>query len=470
MAKPTEKEIDELLSRGVGSFIDPEGSFKKKILETPEKVVIKFGVDPTRPDIHLGHAVVLRKLRKFQDMGCKVIFLIGDFTARIGDPTGKDKIRPEMDQKEVEINMQTYLDQVGNILTIDPELFSWIRNSDWFFGITDIAPSEDTAISLDVEDSEHKKMSVPFAPNSFIGKSVLFEKTRMQITHLHNTDNIVAITLRGLLWTLKHVTHARLIERDMFQKRIDDGRELYMHEMLYPVLQGIDSFALARIYTTCDLEIGGTDQTFNMLMGRDVMKANGQPEQAVLACDLLVGTDGKEKMSKSLDNYIAITDTPEDMYGKVMSIPDASIANYFELATFTPLNEIDEIKTKLTDTNLNPKDLKMRLAREIVAIYHGEQKANGAETFFINTFQKKEMPDHIPEHIVTRGTPLVDFLLDKGIIESKSEFARLVTQNAIKIVMGNGEKETIVTDPKMPIVESLVIRIGKHRFIKLVTD
>ena len=259
-------------------FIDPEGKFKEKILrkakgEYEEDIIIKFGVDPTRPDIHLGHAVIFRKLRKFQDLGCKVVFLVGDYTAQIGDPTGRSKIRPEIEQKEVEANMKTYLDQVGKILLTDKNSFSWIRNSDWFTAITDIELPKGDKVKMSIE-KEGKKTDIDFDANSFVGKAVVFEKTRMQPTITGFRGAISVITLKSLLWTLKHITHSRLIERDMFQERIKSGKELFMHEMLYPVLQGIDSFVLSEIYGNCDLEIGGTDQTFNMLIGRDIMKLN----------------------------------------------------------------------------------------------------------------------------------------------------------------------------------------------------
>ena len=220
---------DELFSRGVASFIDPEGLFRKKVEakiagQYPGDIVIKLGVDPTRPDIHIGHAVILRKLRAFQDIGCKVIFLIGDYTSQIGDPTGKSKVRPEISQKEIEANMQTYLDQVGKILKTDDSVFSWIRNSDWFTDVTDIQPSQSSFVRIGV---------TPINPKSFMGKAVLFENSRMQKTHLKaKTINTVSFT--RVLSTLRHITHARLIERDMFRDRINSGSELYMHEMLYP--------------------------------------------------------------------------------------------------------------------------------------------------------------------------------------------------------------------------------------------
>lgn len=450
-------KINDILTRGVGEFIDPDGSFRKKLEQNPEKIVIKFGIDPTRPDIHIGHAVVLHKLRQFQDLGCKVIFLIGDYTAQIGDPTGKSKVRPEIDQQEVEANMKTYLEQVDKILKIDNKVFSWIRNSDWFTAITDIGSPSGQTETINIEGI--KPFSVD--ANSFIGKANIFERTRMQVANIGLTQNISVITLRSFLWTLKHITHSRLIERDMFQERITKNEQLYMHEMMYPVLQGVDSFALAGIYNSCDLEVGGTDQTFNMLVGRDVMKMNNLEPQAVLAFKLLEGLDGKEKMSKSLDNYVGITDEPSNMYGKIMSIPDTSIVNYFELCTFTPLEEVEEIKQKLQDDSVNPKDLKMNLAKQIVSIYHGEKEAESAELDWVTKFEKREVPEKVDE--IKGGDTVMQTLFDSGLFGSNSDVRRLFKEGAIKDLTLDKKIEE-----KDPPTIGHVYKIGKHRFIKIV--
>ena len=451
-----DKDVEELLSRGVGEFIDPGDAFKEKLLkkkkgEYDKDIVIKLGVDPSRPDIHLGHAVILRRLRQFQDLGCKVVFIVGDWTARIGDPTGKSRVRPELEQAEVEHNAQTYIEQVGKILRTEPGVFSWIRNSDWFTNITDLNLPDDYKINMDVT-VEGKTASVPIQPNSFVGKAIVFEQSRMQVKDLKLKGHISVITLNSFFWSLKHLTHARLIERDMFQERFKQGEELYMHEMMYPVLQGIDSYALSHIYGSCDLEIGGTDQTFNMLMGRDIMRTNKVLPQAVLSLNLLVGTDGKEKMSKSLDNYIAITDEPSDMYGKVMSIPDSSIVNYFELCTFTPMDEVEDIRTGLENGSLHPKEVKMSLARQIVDIYHGKEVAEKAEADFAETFSKGGIPKDIKTVMAHPGEPLVEILLREGLVSSKTEFNRLDKEGAIKEI------------------ENGVYRIGKHRFLKITTN
>ncbi|KKR52990.1 MAG: Tyrosine-tRNA ligase [Parcubacteria group bacterium GW2011_GWA1_40_21] len=460
-------EIEELFERGAEEFIDPEGKFKEKLLkkakeEYEKDIIVKFGVDPTRPDIHLGHAVVFRKLRKFQDLGCKVVFLVGDYTAQIGDPTGRSKIRPEIEQKEVEANMKTYLDQVGKILRTNKKSFSWIRNSDWFTAITDLELPKGDKVKMSFE-KEGKKTEIDFDANSFVGKAAVFEKTRMQGAVAGFKGLISVITLKSLLWTLKHITHSRLVERDMFQERIKGGKELFMHEMLYPVLQGVDSFVISEIYGSCDLEIGGTDQTFNMLMGRDILKINKKEQQAVMSLELLEGTDGKEKMSKSLDNYIAITDEPNDMYGKIMSLPDTSIVNYFNLCTYTPQEEIKKIESEMKKGKMNPKDAKMRLAREIVVIYHGEDKAEQAEQNFIKTFQKGGLPEDLEEIIVPKGITLSKVLLDNKVVKSNTEWRTLVSEGAVS----NAETSEKINSFDFSVDSDITIKVGKRRFLKI---
>ena len=452
------KDFKDLFSRGVNTFVDPENSFQEKLGkkikgEYSKDIIIKLGVDPTRPDIHLGHAVVLKKLRQFQDVGCKVIFLIGDFTAQIGDPTGKSKVRPEITLSEIESNMKTFLEQVGKILRTDSEVFSWITNSEWFLNVTDITAGPSASIEFEGKSVD---------PNSFIGKAVLFENTRRQKTSLKHTS-IQNVSLARLISILKRVTHARLIARDMFQDRLKKGEELYMHEMMYPVLQGIDSVILAQIYGTCDMEIGGTDQTFNMLIGRDVMKISGVPEQAVMALDILPGLDGKEKMSKSLDNYISITDSPTEMFGKVMSLSDDMITTYFKLATYTPQSEIEEIEKKLKDTKTNPRDLKLRLAQEITAVYHGEKLAKKTEEDFIETFSNKSAPKDVETIIVAKGSDISEIIISQKLVKSKTEWRRLISNGAV-MDMTTGEK---LISPDAKLEKSVTLKVGKHRFIKL---
>jgi len=470
-ADSVENELKDLLGRGVNKFIDPEGSFQKKIVEKAKgnyrkDIIVKFGIDPTRPDIHLGHAVIFRKLRQLQELGCKVVFLVGDFTAQIGDPTDKSKTRPEVEQKEVEANLKTYLSDIVKVLRTDKEVFSWIRNSDWFTSITDLNLPDDYKVAFEAVQSNGTKIKADIAPNSFIGKAAVFEKTRMQVTELKLKEKVVVITLKSFLWILKHITFSRLIERDMFQERIKNGHELFMHEMLYPVLQGVDSQVLAQIYGSCDLEIGGSDQLFNMLVARDVMKFNKGVSQAVLVLDILPGTKGKEKMSKSLDNYIGISELSSQMFGKVMSIPDSSIIDYFTLLSSLSLGDIKEMRSALEKEKVNPRDLKMKLAKELVATYHGEEKAKAAEEDFIRTFQKNEIPEDIKKVIISETRPLVEILLEEGLVKSKSDFKRLIEEGAISDIHNQNK----ITGLDFSVGEDIVLRIGKKRFIDIRKD
>lgn len=468
MTNTKKEQIKEVLERAVDTFIDPEGSFAKKLEkkalgEYDKDVIVKLGIDPTRPDIHLGFAVVLRKLRQFQDLGCKVVFIVGDFTARIGDPTGKSKVRPELEQQVVENNAKTYIEQVGKILKTDPEHFSWIRNSDWFISPTDLqTPENIKSINLTITNKDGKKEDLNIGADTLLGKTLYYEATRMQKTHL-GLPNISSVSLTGLLWTLRKITHSTLIAREMFQERMKSGGELYMHEMLYPVLQGIDSNVIGLVYGSCDLEIGGTDQHFNMLMGREVMKANGQEPQSVMTMEILVGTDGKEKMSKSLDNYIAITDSPEDMFGKVMSVPDSAIVDYFKLATYTPLDDVLEIEKELKAGKTNPRDIKARLAREIIEIYHGKEAGEKAEQSFEKTFKNNEMPESAPTAGASVGEKLVEVLLSAEMVSSKTDFRRLVADGAIEDL-----KKGKIEDADTVVKEDMELKIGKKRFLKII--
>lgn len=448
---------DILKDRSIAEFIDPDGLFAKKLDQKikgqyPKDLIIKFGVDPTRPDIHLGHAVVFRFLKKMQDLGCKVVFLVGDFTARIGDPTGKSKVRPEIDQKEIEDNMRTYLEQVGKVLRTENHVFSWIRNSDWFVGVSDIF-LENIRVNLP------PPLIGEVAGNSFLGKAIVYENSRMQKTHLKK-EGIIGITLATFLWTLKNITHQQLISRDMFQERIKSGQELYTHELMYPVLQAIDSFVLSQIYGSCDLEIGGTDQTFNMLMGREVMKVNGLEPQSVISCKILRGLDGKEKMSKSLNNYIAINETPSDIFGKTMSIPDNLIPEYLDLCTDFSQEQINSLITDL-DSGKNPKEIKMKLAREIVRIYFDELKADSALVMFENVFSKKGFMENANIVEASFEAKVADVLVANKIIESKSEFRRLIEAGAI-----TDYPDKKITDPNNLVGKTeRKIKIGKKIFV-----
>lgn len=474
-----EAQIEEVFSRGVANLVDPQGVFKQKVLkkakgEYTKDIIVKFGVDPTRPDIHLGHAVVFRKLRKLQDLGCKVVFVVGDFTTTIGDPTGKNKARPELPREKIEENMKTYIDQVGKILLTDNTHFSWVPNSDWFTSITDLNLPADSKIGFQVEH-DGVKITTPIDPNTIVGKAIVYENTRKQVSAQTSPirKQISVVTLTSFLWTLRHITHAQLIKRDMFQDRIARNEDLYMHEMMYPVLQGIDSSVITTLYGSCDLEIGGTDQTFNMLFGRQIQEINkvnyeasgvSTDLQAVMTVDILSGTDGIEKMSKSLDNYISITDQPNDMYGKILSIPDSLIVQYFNLCTYTPTIQISEIERDLEHSVKNPKDIKMRLAREIVAMYHGQDKALIAESAFTNTFKHGEVPHDAPEVVAVAGEKLLDVLMREKIVPSKTEFRRLIKEGAISEI----ETSEKIDNPDFAISKSVNIRVGKRRFVKIV--
>lgn len=486
----TEEKINDLLTRGVGTFVDPQGKFKEKLLKKANgdysnDIVIKFGIDPTRPDIHLGHAVVLRKLRLLQDLGCKVIFLIGDFTALIGDPTGKSKARPEIDQAEAARNVATYIAQIHKILKIEPvseaekkekitrdenkfivdsPWFGWIRNADWFYGVNDISTDGLSNIPIDINSGAGNPTRIEVPANTFVAKAALYESTRMQ-SNLLRKPSVRSVSLVNVLAVLRHISHSQLIERDMFQQRIEKNEPLFMNEMLYPVFQGIDSDVIAEIYGSCDLEIGGTDQTFNMLMGRKVLEMTKKEPQAVLSIDLLVGTDGKEKMSKSLDNYIGISDEPHDIFGKTMSIPDKSILNYYKLCTSADAGRISGVEASLKDTGTNPRDIKLNLAQEIVAMYHGEQEAVRAKEVFLSTFQKKEIPDDIEEIKMKEAETFADLLLGGGIVSSKSDWRRLVEEGAVKRIDKKGEEDKITN--YLDFATPGVYKIGKRRFVKI---
>jgi tyrosyl-tRNA synthetase len=294
-----------------------------------------------------------------------------------------------------------------------------------------------------------------------LDKSIEWEKDREIFKNICGA--LPTVSLWNLMYTLKHITHSQLIERDMFKKRIESDKHLYMHEMMYPVLQGTDSNTIAGFFGTCDLEVGGTDQIFNMLIGRPIMKSNNFEPQAVLAFKILEGLDGKEKMSKSLDNYVGITDEPNNMYGKIMSIPDSSIGNYFELCTQTPMKEVESIRSGLINNSLHPKEAKMSLAKQIVEIYHGKEKAQQAEESFVNTFQNKETPEDVTEIIVNSSDLLIDTLVKHNLVSSKTEFRRLVDEHAITNLDAN-EK---ISDYTIKATEG-VYRIGKKRFCKIV--
>ncbi len=386
--------MDDLLKRGIEEIIT-EAEFSKA-LKAKKPLRLKLGVDPSSQDIHLGHAVPLRALRVLQDMGHTVIFLIGDATARIGDPSGKNKTRPVLSEAEITANAQTYLDQVGKI--IDVKKAEVRRNSEW----------------LDKLD------------------------------------------FGGLLKLAGNFSVAQLIEREDFKNRLSAGSELGLHELLYPVMQAYDSVMLE-----ADVEFGGTDQRFNILAGRALQKKLGQRPQQVVLSKLLVGTDGSQKMSKSLGNYIGITDAPGDMYGKVMSIPDQLIAPYYELCTTLELSVIDEL-VKTLAAGANPRDAKASLARQIVTEYYDAKAALAAEEAFNQLFRDKSGPTD--EQIIEAsgvGKKLVDFLAGLDSVGSKSEGRRLLAQKGVRV------NDQSATDETLVLKEGDIVNVGKRHFFKL---
>lgn len=396
----------DILRRGTAEIISEEELAKKLAasLKKGEPLRVKLGTDPSAPDIHLGHAVVYRKLKQFQDLGHQVLFLIGDFTGKIGDPSGKNVTRPPLTTEQVEANARTYAEQIFKIM--DPERTQIVFNSHWL-----------------------GKMSF---------------------------EDVIRLASR--------YTVARMLERDDFANRYHSGRPIGIHEFFYPLMQGYDSVELK-----ADVELGGTDQKFNLLVGRDLQREFGQEPQVAIMMPLLVGTDGVNKMSKSLGNYIGISEAPSEIYGKVMSIPDELMPTYFELATDLPLSEIEQFMKDLEADRVHPRDLKRKLAREIVTLYHGWQEAKGAEEEFDRVFRQGELPDDIPSFRLEaedykEGKVWIVKLLERtGLVQSRGEARRLITSGAVRI--DNVKK----TDPDLELKPQvgMVVQIGKRRFASL---
>jgi tyrosyl-tRNA synthetase len=390
-----EKKIDEVLNIGVEEVIEKEHFINA--LKSGRRLNIKFGIDPTMPDLHLGHSVPLRKLRSFQDLGHLAILIIGDTTAMIGDPSGRSETRKILTSAEVKKNMKNYLKQAEKIL--DMKNAKVVYNSKW----------------LD--------------------------------------NNMVTILELSKAGSVQQILH-----RSDFKKRLENDQDITLLETLYPLLQGYDS-----VMVKADLEMGGTDQKFNLLTGRRVQRYFKMPEQDILTLPLLEGTDGIKKMSKSYGNYIALDEKPEDMYGKIMSLPDSLIIKYFNLCTSVPREKISEIEEGISLGKLNPKKAKMILAHEIVKTYHGEKKAKEAEENFENTFAKGGVPDDVLEVSVKDDMKLVDVLLSEKIVSSKTEFRRLIGEGAITDM----DKNEKVKDTEAKASKT-VYKIGKHRFIKII--
>ena len=390
-------KIQEVLTRSV-SHVMVRKSLTEK-LRSGKRLRVKLGVDPTASNLHLGHSVVLRKLRQFQDLGHTAIFLVGDFTARIGDPSDKLSARKPLSEQEIADNMRMFKKQAGKVLDLDKTEVRY--NSEW-----------------------HKNMD--FAE--------LFE-------------------------VMSRFTVNQMIERDMFKERLKKGKPLWVHELMYPILQGYDSVALQ-----ADVELGGTDQTFNMLAARTIQPYYRQPPQDILTVNLIEGTDGKDKMSMSLGNGINITDTPKEMFGKVMSIPDKLIIKYFTLLTDVPVYEIKNLEQGLKD-GTNPRNVKFRLAEELVTMYHGKVNAIAAGKEFNKVFKDKKAPDKMPQLIIGADSmQLTEIIVKADLTGSKSEARRLVEQGGVYL----DNKQIKDWNKKVTIKSDSVLKVGKRKFVKLV--
>ncbi|TNG00605.1 MAG: tyrosine--tRNA ligase [Gammaproteobacteria bacterium] len=387
-----------LIKRGAEEILPEEGLIER--LKEGRPLRVKAGFDPTAPDLHLGHTVLINKLRQFQDLGHEILFLIGDFTGMIGDPTGKNVTRKPLTRDDVLANAVTYEHQIFKIL--DPERTTVMFNSQWMGSM--------------------------------------------------GADDLVQIAA-------KH-TVARMLERDDFSKRYAAGQPIAIHEFLYPLIQGYDSVAMK-----ADVELGGTDQKFNLLVGRQLQEAYGQKPQVILTMPILEGLDGVQKMSKSLDNYIGVSDAPKDMFGKIMSISDDLMWRYFELLSFRPMPEVDKFKKQIME-GANPRDIKFMLAEEIIERFHSKTEASNAREAFINQFRQGAIPDDIPEIELTAGNdglPIANLLKEAALTSSTSEAYRMIKQGAVKI---DGEK---ISDKDLRLLAGSehVCQVGKRRFARI---
>lgn len=397
------KTIDEqikIIMKGVEDIID-EKELKEKLEKAQKEkrqLIVKLGLDPSAPDIHLGHTVVLRKMKQLQDLGHKVIIIIGDFTGKIGDPTGKSKARKALTTEQVLENAKTYEEQIFKVL--DKEKTEVRFNSEWLAKL--------------------------------------------------NFEEVIKLAAT--------ITVARMLEREDFKNRYENQMPISVHEFFYPLMQAYDSVAIK-----ADIELGGTDQRFNLLMGRSLQREFNQESQIVMMMPLIEGLDGKDKMSKSLGNYIGIDEKAEVMYAKAMRIPDQLIVKYYNLVTDVHPDEVNRIKLELEEGKTNPRDIKMNLAREIVALYHGEEEAKKAEVEFKNVFQQGQIPTDIKTLQGSKeDLDLPEILVSNGVVKSKSEVRRLATQGGVKI---NGEKVTNLAEVK--VENELIVQIGKKIFVKV---
>jgi tyrosyl-tRNA synthetase len=360
---------------------------------------VKLGMDPTAPDIHLGHTVVLRKLRQFQDLGHKAILIIGDYTARIGDPTGQNTTRPILDPEKIEANAKTYFQQAGKILDTSPDKLEIRYNSEWLAGLK----------------------------------------------------------LADIIRLMASITVARMLERDTFEIRYKKGDAIGLHEFLYPLMQGYDS-----VMIQSDVELGGTDQTFNNLIGRDLQRTVNQLPQIVITMPILVGLDGKDKMSKSKGNYIGVTDTPKDMFGKCMSISDTMMENYYTLLTDIPQSKISEL---LDPTKTHPKEAKILLGKIIVEQFHGEEAAGAAADEFERVVVQKQLPDDMPQvPVAPDPIPAGKLIFQCGLVESGGEAKRMIKQGGVEIDARRITDANEVITPK----DGMILQVGKRKYAKLI--
>ena len=396
--------VDEqfaLIQRGAEEII-PEEDLKKKLEESRESntpLTIKLGCDPSRPDLHIGHGVVLRKLRHFQDLGHQAILVIGDFTAMIGDPSGRNKTRPQLTLEEARSNAESYVEQSKVILDID--MLKIVYNSDWLNEM--------------------------------------------------NFNDVVKLA--------SSYTVARMLERDDFTKRFQSEIPISIHEFLYPLAQGQDSVELRS-----DVELGGTDQKFNLLVGRDLQKDNGQDPQCIITLPLLEGTDGVEKMSKSYGNHIGLNDTPEDMYGKTLSISDDMIVKWFTLAADADESVVKNAEERLAEPSVNPMEVKRDLARAVVELYYDGKTATQAENHFNTVVVGKGIPDDIPEFSLSSEDLIVNVIFDAGLLQSKGEARRMIKQGAVKL---DGESVTNI-QATISLKSEQILKVGKRRFLKVI--
>ncbi|MFP4696033.1 tyrosine--tRNA ligase [Thiohalospira sp.] len=395
----TEADAIADLLRGVEEVL-PEDELRNRLaLDRPLR--IKAGFDPTAPDLHLGHTVLINKLRQFQELGHEILFLIGDFTGMIGDPSGKSATRKPLTEEEVAANAATYRDQIFSIL--DPERTRVVFNSEW----------------------------------------------------------MGSMSAADLIRLASRYTVARMLERDDFHRRYSDNQSIAIHEFLYPLIQGYDS-----VHLEADVEVGGTDQKFNLLVGRELQRQSGQSGQVVMTLPILEGTDGAQKMSKSLDNYIAIGEPPNEQYGKVMSISDELMWRWFDLLSLRPTSDLRELRRRVEEEGINPRDAKFELADEIVTRFHGAEAAEGARQAFVSRFQKGAVPEELDEHDIpasAEGRGIAEVIREVGFAASTSEALRLIKQGAVRL---DGERVEDGRYPLTPGTET-VLQVGKRRFARV---